>query len=100
MRELVFLLSADSDIQTAFNRCEEFQAGRGELLIRHLDLCFEQIRRFPESGPAFVRTYRRMLVPGFPFGIFYSTEGSRIIVAALLDLRQDPTSIRKRLDVQ
>jgi hypothetical protein len=34
---------------------------------------------------------------GFPYGIFYSVEGGRIIVAAVFDLRQNPEIIRKRL---
>ena len=37
MTDLILLLQADHDIQTAFNRYEEFQAGRGEIFMRHLD---------------------------------------------------------------
>jgi hypothetical protein len=41
---------------------------------------------------------RRFLVPNFPFGIFYSVEGHRILISAVLDLRQDPERIRERLE--
>ena len=37
MTDLILLLQADQDIQTAFNRYEEFQAGRGEVFMRHMD---------------------------------------------------------------
>jgi hypothetical protein len=38
------------------------------------------------------------LVANFPFGIFYSVEGTRIVISAVLDLRQDPDRIRERLE--
>jgi hypothetical protein len=34
MIDLIFLLQADLDIQTAFNRFEDVQAGRGEVFMR------------------------------------------------------------------
>lgn len=34
----------------------------------------------------------------FNYGVFYSVEGQRVMVHAILDLRQDPVAIRRRLD--
>jgi hypothetical protein len=34
---------------------------------------------------------------GFPYGIFYEVYPARILVVAILDLRQDDSSIRQRL---
>ena len=53
MSELVFLLSADADIQTGLEFYEAYQAGRGELFMRHLDLGFGRLRAFPEIAPLF-----------------------------------------------
>ena len=97
MNELVFLLAADADIQAAHDFYEEFQAGRGEVFLRHLDAVFGRLRAFPEMAPVFSEPYRRLLVHGFPFGIFYALESRRIIIAGVMDLRQDPDSIRRRL---
>lgn len=97
MSELVFLLSADADIQTGYDFYEAYQSGRGELFMRHLDLGFGRLRAFPEIAPLFYGSYRRLLVHGFPFGIFYAIEGQRIIVAGVMNLRQDPEMIRRRL---
>ena len=99
MSELVFLFSADADIQAAYEFYEAVQPGRGEVFIRHLDAAFGQLRTFPEIAPVFHKSHRRMLVHGFPFGIFYSLEGDRIIVSGVLDLRQDPGIIRRRFDL-
>ncbi len=97
MSEFVFLFSADADIQTAFEFYEAFQEGRGEVFMRHLDVAFGRLRTFPEIAPVFYETYRRLLVHGFPYGIFYTLEGNRIIVSGVMDLRQDPKMIRRRL---
>ena len=97
MSDLVFLFSADADIQTAFEFYEAFQAGRGEVFMRHLDVAFGQLRTFPSIAPVFHGAYRRLLVHGFPYGIFYTIEGRRIIISGVMDLRQDPDVIRRRL---
>jgi toxin ParE1/3/4 len=95
--ELVFLFSADVDIQTAYEFYEACQVGRGEVFMRHLDVAFGRLRTFPEISPLFHEPFRRLLLHGFPYGIFYAIEGRRIIVAGVMDLRQDPSTILKRL---
>lgn len=97
MSELILLLRADADIQVAFERYEEWQEGRGVVFLRHLDAAFELLRAHPEIAPVFKHGHRRLLVAGFPFGIFYSIEGNRIVVAGVSDLRQDPEAILRRL---
>lgn len=97
MSDLVFLFSADSDIQAGYAFCEDYQSGRGEIFMRYLDVAFGRLRTFPEIAPIFYKAYRRLLVPGFPYGIFYTIEGGRIIVTGVMDLRQDPEIIRRRL---
>jgi plasmid stabilization system protein ParE len=97
MTDLILLLQADHDIQSAFNRYEEFQAGRGEVFIRHLDAALTLVRQHPELAPVYGGRYRRMLIRNFPFGIFYEVLPQRIVVGAILDLRQDPETIRRKL---
>jgi plasmid stabilization system protein ParE len=95
--DLVFLLSADIDIQSAYEFYESSQEGRGRVFMRHLDLSFGRLVAFPEIAPMFREPYRRLLVHGFPYGIFYTIEGHRIIISGVMDLRQDPSKIRQRL---
>jgi plasmid stabilization system protein ParE len=97
MTELILLSQADHDIQTAFNRYEEFQEGRGEVFIRHLDAALTLLRQHPEIAPVYGGRYRRMLIRDFPYGIFYEIHPTRIVVGAIVDLRQDPTTIRKKV---
>lgn len=100
MSELVFLLSADIDIQKAYEFYENCQAGRGVVLMHHLDASFTYLRTFPEIAPVFHGNYRRLLVEHFPYGNFYSIESDRIIVAAVIHLRRDPKEILHRVGVE
>jgi hypothetical protein len=43
---------------------------------------------------------RRLVVSKTPLGVFYALAGRRVLVAAILDLRQSPESIQKRLTSQ
>ena len=97
MSEIVFLLSADIDIQKAYEHYEDCQHGRGAVFMRHLDATFTHLRTFPELAPIFHRSYRRLLVPRFPYGIFYTVESGLIIITAVTYLRQDPKAILRRL---
>jgi hypothetical protein len=97
MTDLILLLQADLDIQTAFERYEEYQEGRGEVFLRQLDAALTLVRQHPELAPVYVGPYRRMLIRDFPYGIFYTVRPTRLIVAAIMDLRQDPQVIRRKL---
>ncbi len=97
MIDLFLLFQADQDIQTAFNRYEEYQVGRGEVFMRQLDAALTLLRRHPEIAPIFAGRYRRLLIRDFPYGIFYEAQPTRIIVSAIMDLRQDPKTIRRKV---
>ena len=94
---LILLLQADLDIQAAFERYEDYQQGRGEVFMRQLDLSLTLLRQHPEIAPWYARPYRRMLMREFPYGIFYEPQPSRIVVAAIMDLRQAPQAIQRKL---
>jgi toxin ParE1/3/4 len=97
MIEIVLLLSADLDIQRAYDYYAESGEGSGTVFMHRLEEAFAQLRPFPESGPLLHGGYRRLLVPGFPYGIFYTIEARGIIVSGVMDTRQDPEVIRRRL---
>ncbi len=97
MSELVFLLSAEIDIQSAYEFHETWQPGRGDFLLSLLSESFAQLQAFPESAPTFHKSFRRLLVHKFPYGIFYTIEGQRIIIAGVMNLLQSPSGIYRRL---
>jgi hypothetical protein len=77
--ELIVLLGAESDIQVAFNRFEDYREGLGLKFFQELELAYECLRRHPRIGRLYANNRRRFLVPNFPFGIFYAVEGDRIV---------------------
>jgi plasmid stabilization system protein ParE len=97
MIEVVPLLRAEIDIQEAYARYENASEGRGDSFASQLEREFDLISNFPEIGRVYTQNYRRKLVRGFPYAIFYTVQPTRVFVAAVLDIRQDPDTILRRL---
>ena len=51
----------------------------------------------PEARPQKPAPFRKQRVADTPFAIFYAREARGLIVHALLDLRQEPRAIFRRL---
>lgn len=98
MAEVVFLLSAEIDVQVAYEWFDEQREGRGDQFLIHLRQIEVLLTSNPHLGVRVVdSTIRKLLIPKFDYGIFYTIEGQRIMIAAVLDLRRDPEFIRSRL---
>ena len=88
--EIVLLQSAQVDLLEIYSQ-------RGEVSYHVIDRSLERIRLMPEIAPIYHGKFHRKIVRGIPFGIFYAIVGQRIIVSFVLDLRQDPGVIERRL---
>ena len=69
--EVVLLLSAERDLQEAYNWVEEHRRGREQLFLQDVELRLEHLQKFPLIGRLYRGRYRRLLIPRYPFGIFY-----------------------------
>jgi plasmid stabilization system protein ParE len=78
--EIVLLLAADEDLQAAFEWVGRHREGRGEGFISDVDRTLDQLRQFPRSGKVYRGRYRRLLIPKYPFGIFYVVETDRVVI--------------------
>ena len=97
--EVIFLRGAETDLLEAWIRYEEIFPGLGDRFEAQVRVALLQIAELPESAPVYAGEFRRLLVRRFEHGIFYRIDGARIVVTAVLDLRQDPTTIRRRLEL-
>ena len=97
MPAVTFLAGADRDIFELFARIKAVNPDAADTFLQRIADCVQQLGEHPESAPLFAGYFRRLVLRGYPFGIFYSVEGSRLFVQAILDLRQSPESIRRRL---
>jgi hypothetical protein len=64
--EVVFLLSAERDLQEAYNWVEEHRQGREQFFLQDVELSLEHIRGFPLIGRLYRGRYRRLLIPRYP----------------------------------
>src|SRR4051812_30513902 len=99
MHEVVILAGAENDVLETYTRYESAQDGLGTQFSDQLEKTFGLISDFPHAGPIFTNNIRRVLVRAFPYGIFYCIEGRRVMVQAVLDLRQSPEAIYRRLGI-
>ncbi|HSI13243.1 MAG TPA: hypothetical protein VK961_14425 [Chthoniobacter sp.] len=91
LHEVVLLQGAQEDLLSIY-------ASRGERVYLQVDKALGILRAFPEAGSVnFARHIRRLVVTRTHLGIFYSIAGRRVLVSAVLDLRQSPRAIGQRL---
>ena len=95
--EVVFLLAAEQDLQHAYNWVAEHRHGKEQPFLHDVESRLEQLTRFPLSGRLYRARYRRLLIPRYPFGIFYVVESNRIVVHSIFDLRRSPEKLAERL---
>lgn len=99
MNENLLLSGADQDLFGHYCRLEDRREGAGarfdEAVHEQLDL----LRSNPFIGPVYpaMAPIRRRAVLEWDVGIFYSVEGMRNVIHAVLHLRQDPAAIRSIL---
>ncbi len=98
MAEVVLLRGAEGDLLEIYNSLAEFDLSLAERFSSMVDRTFHDLTKFPELGRPDLGSMRRKLVVGFyRFGVYYQIEAERILIHAVLDLRQDPEMILRRL---
>jgi plasmid stabilization system protein ParE len=90
IEEHFFSSGADADFQRLYERY-------GDLFYDVVDRSIERLRQFPESAPVYEDPVRRLVIQGTPLGLFYGVHSTRLVILAILDLRQDPDAISRRL---
>jgi plasmid stabilization system protein ParE len=91
------LHGAEADMLEVYIRLEERRAGAGDRFYGALDAALERLRAFPAMAPMYLAPFRRLVLRPFDLGVFFTITGDRVMVGAILDLRQDPESIKRRL---
>jgi len=96
MRRVVLLAEAMEDLEQARSFYNEREAGVGEYCVTSLLADLESLALF---HGAHRRQYgcHRMLASRFPFGIYYRETEHEARVIAVLDLRRNPSWIRKQV---
>ena len=88
---------ATDDVRAIHSWYETQQEGLGARFVSSLDLAVGLISEHPLSCPVAYRRIRRVLLPGFPYALFYLSQPDTVIVLACLHQSRSPRTVRKRL---
>jgi len=90
--------SAEEDLLAGFRFYEMQQRGLGSYFLDSLYADIDALSVFAGIHPKPIPDFHRGLAKTFPFAIYYQVVDDEAIVVAVLDCRQNPASIRKRLE--
>ena len=93
--ELLWLAAAERDLMELYDRAEAH--GGGTALLERIGQSTGNLRAFPLIAPVFAGSIRRLVLVKLSLGVFYAVEGRRVLILRVLDLRQHPGTIRRRL---
>ncbi|SKB01470.1 hypothetical protein SAMN02745166_03379 [Prosthecobacter debontii] len=98
MNQTLWTLGAEMDVQAIYERLEVLEEGMGDRFYGEVLADLKLLEAFPEIGSlVYGDRLRRVFVFNRNYGLYYVAEKSRLVIHALLDLRQDPDQIRRRL---
>lgn len=89
--------AAEADIEEAALWYELRSLGLGTDFLRAVDVCFEQIRRRPESFQQIYKSARRARIRRFPYVAYFVLTGTSIQVVACMHARRDPRIWQRRV---
>jgi hypothetical protein len=94
---LVIRSCAERDIAVAIGEYEAIATGLGGMFLARTDAAIAAISRAPEGYRKSHGEFRHLVLRRFPFGVFCVFDGETVAIVAVLNLRQDPATIRTML---
>ena len=88
--------AAAGDIEAAFLWYEQQRAGLGEEFLAAVRSALDDISSHPAKYPVIHRETRRVLLPRFPYQLFYRVYDEAIVVVACMHGRRNPIQWRSR----
>ena len=96
MRSVAFHPEARSELIAAARYYESQAENLGLDFVSAVEATYRRLVTFPESGHPFGSRLRRVLVPGFPYGLIYRAEPDRVLIVAVAHIRRRPGYWRSR----
>lgn len=96
MRPVVVLAEAAEDIEAVRKFYDSVEVGLGNYFADSIITDLESLSLFHGVHAKHFR-FHRMLASRFPFGIYYEDSNEETRIFGVLDLRRDPSRIRKEL---
>jgi plasmid stabilization system protein ParE len=96
VRSVAFHPEAETEFIAAARYYESQAENLGLDFIAAVESTYQRLFSFPESGRPFGSRLRRILVPGFPYGLVYRREPDRVFIVAVAHVRRRPGYWRAR----
>jgi toxin ParE1/3/4 len=96
VRSVEFHREAQDEFISAARYFENQTENLGLDFIAAVERTYQRILGLPNSGRPFGRRLRRLLVPGFPYGLVYRAEAERIFIVAVAHFSRRPGYWRGR----
>ena len=97
MSEVLVLAGAEAHLFALYDKLEAWREGLGDRFDADFQNACSTLSKYPRIGPPFEGRFRRLLMVKWQVGLFYAIDGNRVVVHAVLDLRQSPNAIRRQL---
>ena len=81
---------ADLDVEAAYQRYENEQAGLGLEFLDQLDASYDRIADGPFTYQDLRSGIRRALLRRFPYAVYFAVEADVVVVLAVLHVSRDP----------
>ncbi|WP_269542761.1 hypothetical protein [Cerasicoccus fimbriatus] len=96
LREVILISEARDDLRLGRDFYDSLDLGVGEYFLSSLKSEVESLKLHAGIHPI-IFGYYRLLAKRFPFGVYYENMENLVRIVAILDLRQDPDTIRASL---
>jgi toxin ParE1/3/4 len=95
---LHFVPEVEDDAVAGYVWYEGKAAGLGRDFLCQVYACADAIAEQPLLSPRVYHRFRRRLLVRFPFAVYFSVEGSDVIVFGAFHCARDPWAVRSSLD--
>jgi len=92
-----FLPDVEEDAIGGYSWYEAKSPGLGEEFLRVFYACAGEIPRNPLLYPKVHGEFRRRLLRRFPYAIYFTIMGDRVVIIGLFHCARDPRTVRRRL---
>ena len=96
MKPAVFTPAAEADVEEAFQWYEAQRQGLGGAFRHALDIAVAALESNTEAYPVVHRDTRRVLLPRFPYGLYYRVVGENVVVVGCIHAKRHPRVWRSR----
>jgi len=96
LKPALFTSAAEADVEEAFRWYESQRQGLGPAFRHAVDIAVAAVQSNPESYAVIHRDTRRVLLPKFPYCLYYRVAGEAVVVVGCLHAKRHPRIWRSR----